>query len=198
MDVGQQVQFARARLTQPTLTERLVALILYGISCETPTRSHSVCADHSPPEQDTTIMDQGRGPGIAQDDTSLLQHVGGQFGPRDAVAKGDHIAQPNSYLVHALTSHSRKSRDAVRTRSSVERTYEWSIVDCQPVPMKRPSPSSILLHNGQADSTGKGSEVGMTPAQHWQSETFKAEPWNGLEQVSSMAMQPPRLPTLLR
>jgi hypothetical protein len=130
-------------------------------------------------------MDQGRGPGIAQDDTSLLQHVGGQFGYRDAVAKGDHIAQPNSYLVRALTSHSHESRDAVRTRSSVERAYEWSIVDRQPVPIKRPLPSSIVRHNGQADSTSKGSEIGITPAQRWQSEAVKAEPWNGLGQVSS-------------
>jgi hypothetical protein len=30
-------------------TKRLVALILYGTSCKTPTRSHSACADHSPP-----------------------------------------------------------------------------------------------------------------------------------------------------
>ena len=130
-------------------------------------------------------MDQGRGPGIAQDDTSLLQHVGGQFGSRDPVAKGDHIAQPNSYLVRALTSHSHESRDAVRTRSSVERAYEWSIVDRQPVPIKRPSPSSIVRHNSQVDSTSKGSEIGITPAQRWQSEAVKAEPWNGLGQVPS-------------
>jgi hypothetical protein len=130
-------------------------------------------------------MDQGRGPGIAQDDTSLLQHVGGQFGSCDAVAKGDHVAQPNSYLVHAITSPSHESRDAVRTRSSVERAYEWSIVDRQLVPIKRPSPSSTMRHNSQADSTGKGSEIGITPAQRWQSEAVKAEPWNGLRQVSS-------------
>jgi hypothetical protein len=139
-------------------------------------------------------MDQGRGPDIAQDDTSLLQHVGGQFGSRDAVVKEDHIAQQNSDLGGAFTSHSHESRDAVRTRSSVERTYEWSIVDRQPVPIKRPSLNSIVRHNSQADSTGKGSETGMTPTQRWQSEAVKAEPWNGLEQVSSRGNATTKVP----
>jgi hypothetical protein len=125
-------------------------------------------------------MDQSRASAIASDDTALLQHISGQFKSHDTITNSDHIIESTADLHGVFKNHGHQPRDTVNTKANLGKGYDWYNLDRQELS----SSTATLRHNGQTDSSGIGSQIGTPPAQRWQFEAAKAQPWNGLAKVS--------------
>jgi hypothetical protein len=129
-------------------------------------------------------MAQRRPSIVARGDTALLIHIGGQLQSRDAVANKDRITEPDVNLQDPPTSHNHQSRHAVGIMQPVKKGAEPYTIDRQPASVEASFPASTMHLSGQDALLGKGSAAAVMPAQRWQLEAAKAQPWNGLGQVS--------------
>jgi hypothetical protein len=112
------------------------------------------------------------------------KHIGGQFESHSTAVKKDYITESGADLQHASTNCSHESPHSLDVKTPANDAPGWITVDRQPMMTERSASSDTVHYSGHTNSSSASTQDAAIPLQRWDLEAAKAQPWNGLRQVS--------------
>jgi hypothetical protein len=112
------------------------------------------------------------------------KHIGGQFESHFTAIKKDYITEGDADLQDASTNRNHESLHSLDVKKPANNASGWIIVDRQPMITERSTSSDTVHYGGHTNSLPASTQGAVIPLHRWNLEAAKAQPWNGLRQVS--------------